>query len=102
MKHVLLVYFRPFEHGVWLSDAKLLCHRARAHCQQRRSLVSPNQGFWRSLCAFEEQLGITERQAHLLYMMFPASPSQRDSFPCRCSSLYVLADLNPFLKAWRR
>jgi dual specificity MAP kinase phosphatase len=35
--------------------------RARAHCQQRRSLVSPNQGFWRSLCALEEQLGITER-----------------------------------------
>jgi len=37
--------------------------RARAHCQQRRSIVSPNQGFWRSLCALEEQLGITERQA---------------------------------------
>ena len=75
LKSVLLVYSRPFEHGVkfvWLSGVKLLCHRARAHCQQRRSLVSPNQGFWRSLCAFEEQLGITERQAHLLYMMFPS------------------------------
>lgn len=37
--------------------------RAREHCKQRRSLVNPNQGFWRSLCAFEEQLGITERSA---------------------------------------
>ena len=37
--------------------------RAREHCKQRRSLVNPNQGFWRSLCAFEEQLGITERFA---------------------------------------
>ncbi|BDA42767.1 probable dual specificity protein phosphatase 6 at N-terminal half [Coccomyxa sp. Obi] len=35
--------------------------RAREHCKQRRSLVNPNQGFWRSLCAFEEQLGITDR-----------------------------------------
>ena len=24
--------------------------------------MSPNQGFWQSLCAFEERLGITDRQ----------------------------------------
>ena len=68
------LYTRPLEHGVWLSGVNVLCHRARAHCQQRRSLVSPNQGFWRSLCAFEEQLGITERQAHLLSMIHSSKP----------------------------
>ncbi|DBA81048.1 TPA: hypothetical protein ACH3X2_007249 [Trebouxia sp. C0005] len=35
--------------------------RARKHCQSRRSLVNPNDGFWRSLCAFEQVLGITDR-----------------------------------------
>ena len=35
--------------------------KARKHCQQRRSLVNPNDGFWRSLCAFEQVLGITDR-----------------------------------------
>lgn len=35
--------------------------RARTHCQKRRSLVNPNDGFWRSLCAFEQVLGITDR-----------------------------------------
>ena len=35
--------------------------RARKHCQNRRSLVNPNDGFWRSLCAFEQVLGITDR-----------------------------------------
>lgn len=35
--------------------------RARKHCQARRSLVNPNDGFWRSLCAFEQVLGITDR-----------------------------------------
>ena len=29
----------------------------------RRSLVNPNQGFWRQLCAFEAELGITQRCA---------------------------------------
>jgi predicted protein tyrosine phosphatase len=38
--------------------------RAREHCRARRSLVNPNQGFWRQLCAFEAQLGITQRCAH--------------------------------------
>ena len=37
--------------------------RARKHCQARRSLVNPNDGFWRSLCAFEQVLGITDRSA---------------------------------------
>jgi len=37
--------------------------RARKHCQSRRSLVNPNDGFWRSLCAFEQVLGITDRSA---------------------------------------
>ncbi|KAL0027469.1 hypothetical protein WJX77_003809 [Trebouxia sp. C0004] len=35
--------------------------RARKHCHSRRSLVNPNDGFWRSLCAFEQVLGITDR-----------------------------------------
>ena len=35
--------------------------RARKHCQERRSLVNPNDGFWRSLCALEAQLGIADR-----------------------------------------
>ena len=38
--------------------------RAREHCRARRSLVNPNQGFWRQLCAIEAQLGITQRCAH--------------------------------------
>ena len=40
--------------------------RARKHCQSRRSLVNPNDGFWRSLCAFEQTLGITDRSAGTL------------------------------------
>ena len=40
--------------------------RARKHCQSRRSLVNPNDGFWRSLCAFEQVLGITDRSALIL------------------------------------
>ena len=39
--------------------------RARKHCQNRRSLVNPNDGFWRSLCAFEQVLGITDRSASM-------------------------------------
>ena len=35
--------------------------KARTHCVQRRSIVQPNDGFWRSLCAFEAQLGIGDR-----------------------------------------
>ena len=35
--------------------------RARKHCQTRRSLVNPNDGFWGSLGAFEQALGITDR-----------------------------------------
>ena len=40
--------------------------RARQHARARRSLVNPNQGFWRQLCAFEAELGITQRCAVLL------------------------------------
>ena len=35
--------------------------KAKAHCVQRRSIVMPNDGFWRALCAFETQLGIQQR-----------------------------------------
>jgi len=35
--------------------------KAKAHCVQRRSVVMPNDGFWRALCAFETQLGIQQR-----------------------------------------
>lgn len=44
--------------------------------------MNPNQGFWRSLCAFEEQLGITDRQVSVLYA-FPAltQPQQRRMCP---------------------
>lgn len=35
--------------------------KARAHCVDCRSVVHPNDGFWRSLCALESQLGITDR-----------------------------------------
>ena len=35
--------------------------QARAHCRARRSLVQPNDGFWRALCAFERQLGLAAR-----------------------------------------
>jgi len=41
--------------------------RARKHCQSRRSLVNPNDGFWRSLCAFEQVLGITDRSALIMH-----------------------------------
>ena len=34
---------------------------ARSHCQARRSLVAPNDGFWRALCALEGALGLTKR-----------------------------------------
>mmetsp|Transcript_11961 Transcript_11961/g.35836 ORF Transcript_11961/g.35836 Transcript_11961/m.35836 type:complete len:480 (-) Transcript_11961:160-1599(-) len=35
--------------------------KARAHVAERRSAVYPNDGFWRSLCALESQLGIDDR-----------------------------------------
>ena len=34
---------------------------SRKYCFERRSLVNPNDGFWRSLCALEAQLGIANR-----------------------------------------
>ena len=40
--------------------------RAREHARARRSLVNPNQGFWRQLCAFEAELGIRQRCAVVL------------------------------------
>ncbi|KAK9861523.1 hypothetical protein WJX84_009942 [Apatococcus fuscideae] len=35
--------------------------KARQFCYERRSLVQPNDGFWRSLCALEGQLGLSHR-----------------------------------------
>jgi hypothetical protein len=35
--------------------------KALEFTKQRRSLVAPNDGFWRTLCALEGQLGLTER-----------------------------------------
>ncbi|KAI3430229.1 hypothetical protein D9Q98_004826 [Chlorella vulgaris] len=35
--------------------------KALDYCKSRRSLVAPNDGFWRTLCALEAQLGIAER-----------------------------------------
>ena len=35
--------------------------KALDYTKQRRSLVAPNDGFWRTLCALEGQLGLTER-----------------------------------------
>jgi dual specificity MAP kinase phosphatase len=37
--------------------------QARAHCIAARSLVSPNDGFWQTLCALEGPLGILDRCA---------------------------------------
>ncbi|KAL6765845.1 MAP kinase phosphatase 5 [Haematococcus lacustris] len=34
---------------------------AKKYCVQRRSVVCPNDGFWRTLCALESTLGITSR-----------------------------------------
>lgn len=36
-------------------------HKALAFAKAARSLVSPNDGFWRTLCTLEGQLGITDR-----------------------------------------
>ena len=35
--------------------------KARDHVTQLRSLVCVNDGFWRSLCALEAPLGVTDR-----------------------------------------
>jgi dual specificity MAP kinase phosphatase len=35
--------------------------QARDHCIAARSLVCPNDGFWRVLCALEGPLGILNR-----------------------------------------
>jgi hypothetical protein len=37
--------------------------KALDFAKRRRSLVAPNDGFWRTLCALEAQLGIAERWA---------------------------------------
>lgn len=39
----------------------LSAEQARAHCRARRSVVLPNDGFWRALCALERQLGLHAR-----------------------------------------
>ena len=58
--------------------------RARAHCIQRRSIVMPNDGFWRSLCAFEGQLGIQQRQASSCYQNTATTPSALDETSWNC------------------
>lgn len=35
--------------------------KAKEYCTERRSLVCPNDGFWRTLCALEAKLGISDR-----------------------------------------
>jgi hypothetical protein len=40
--------------------------QARAHTIAARSLVSPNDGFWQTLCALEGPLGILDRCALIL------------------------------------
>ena len=35
--------------------------KSRKFVHDRRSLIAPNNGFWRSLCAFEGQLNIVDR-----------------------------------------
>lgn len=65
--------------------------KARQHCVERRSVVQPNDGFWRSLCAFEAQLGIGDRWACRgsplrVTRVQPSSLqvlSHRSSEPCR-------------------
>ena len=35
--------------------------RAKQLCIERRSLVCPNDGFWRALCALEASIGVADR-----------------------------------------
>ncbi len=35
--------------------------RAKQLCVERRSLVCPNDGFWRALCALEASIGVVDR-----------------------------------------
>ena len=35
--------------------------QAREYCVKRRSVVAPNDGFWRTLCALEASLGVAAR-----------------------------------------
>ena len=35
--------------------------QARQHCVALRSVVAPNPGFWRALCGYEQELGLSER-----------------------------------------
>lgn len=35
--------------------------RAKDLCVERRPVVCPNDGFWRTLCSLEATLGITDR-----------------------------------------
>lgn len=58
--------------------------RARAHCIQRRSIVMPNDGFWRSLCAFEGQLGIQQRQVSSRFQNAATAPSALDEISWNC------------------
>ncbi len=46
--------------------------KAREYVVQRRSIVCPNDGFWRTLCSLEAGLGIIDR-----WVMASAAPSRR-------------------------
>ena len=70
--------------------------------------MSPNQGFWRSLCAFEEQLGITQRQAaccrsfkhcHRLPLASHPSPCCCSPWTSRCVRLLRASNIYPLRKA---
>ena len=64
--------------------------RARKHCQNRRSLVNPNDGFWRSLCAFEQVLGITDRSAGFMTLVMFEFCGRHVSIVVECLSLMKL------------
>lgn len=41
--------------------------KAKQYVIERRSLVTPNDGFWRTLCALEGSLGIADRYEVTIY-----------------------------------
>lgn len=50
-----LVIMYLMRHNHWSAQ------KAKEHCVARRSIVCPNDGFWRTLCALEDSLGIADR-----------------------------------------
>lgn len=47
--------------GYIMQSLRISAHKALEYVKARRSVVAPNNGFWRALCAFEGQLGIVDR-----------------------------------------